>query len=218
MSEPPEITPTEVQEQAEVIVTQGQDVRGRVSQLVSRAAEKCCLKPEGLLGLARSVLDGAAAAVNRAVPPQPESVLRQVVDGLGDGLATLALAARLAVEEANAQRKTFAAEDLTKFHTDLRAVGTKFVDTVSEYANKFRSVTAAQLGALREHATATVQRIQPGLEAAVSAAQQHPLQLGKESVGAGLTLSRQALGALFDTIGRGLQEAGKRLSGTGPQR
>jgi hypothetical protein len=91
------------------------------------------------------------------------------------------------------------------------------VDAVSETAKKFRAVTTTQLAALRDHAAATVQRIQPSLDAAVRAAAQNPVQFGKETVGAGLALSRLALGALFETIGRGLQEAGKRLAGPPPR-
>src|SRR5947207_996582 len=83
---------------------------------------------------------------------------------------------RLEVEEAEAQRKTFAAEDLTKLNGDLRALGTMFVDTVADTARKFQSVTTAQLTALRDHAVATKQRIQPSLEAAMTAVQKHPLQ------------------------------------------
>jgi hypothetical protein len=213
MNADPNPTSAEVQQQVEAIVAEGQDVRGRVSRLVTAAAEKFHNTQEGLLGLARSVLNGAAAAVDRAVSPDPASTLRQIVDGLGDGLSATALASRLAFEEAEAHGQAFARDDLAKFRSDLRALGDMFVDTVAEAARRLRRVTGAELTSVRDHAAATKTRILPAIESALGAAQKHPLQLGKESVEVGLSLSRQALGGLFNAVGRTLQHAGKRLSG-----
>jgi hypothetical protein len=216
MSETPEHAHDFVREKVEAIVADGQNVRAQVSQLVTESADRFQLNREGLIGLTQSVLDATATAVDKVVPHDPASVLRQVVDGLGDGLSAAALASRLAVEEAEAQRKSFADEDLSKLNKDLKAIGNLFVDTVFTAAKKARSVTATQLTTLRDHATTTVKRIQPSLESAISAVQKHPLQFAKESVGAGLAMSRQAVGTLFGAVGRTLQKAGQVITGDKP--
>jgi hypothetical protein len=218
MSESPSDTPDPIRDQADAIVAQGQDVRPQIARLVTETAEKSHLGRAGLLALARSVLEGARSALDRAVGHDPGSVLRQVVDGLGDGFAAAALACRLACEEAQAQGKTFASEDLTKVRDDLRALRDLFVSTVSTTARKFGSLAADQLAALLHHAENTGTRVLPAVESALSAACEHPLRLTSESAGAGLAMSRQALGTLFGAVGRRLQQAGERLGGRGSGR
>src|SRR5262245_33925924 len=140
MSEQQSNGPDKVREQVEQIVAQGHQVREHVAKLVTETVERSHVDQEGLVGLARSVLQGAAAALERTVPHSPDSTLRQVVDGLGDGFSSAALACRLAFEEAQAQGRTFAGEDLAKMRTDFKALGDLFVATVSGTAGKFRSL------------------------------------------------------------------------------
>jgi hypothetical protein len=213
MTETPNPAADPVREQADAIVAQGQDVRSRIARLVTQTAEKFSLTRDGLIGTARSILEGATAAVDRAVPPDPDSTLRQVVDGLGDGLSAAAGAVQAAFEEAKAQGKTFASEDLTTLRGNLKTASDLFVDTVSTTAGRFRSLAAGQLTSLRTHAEKARERALPALESALSAAREHPLRLTTESAEAGFTASRQALGALFSAVGRRLQEAGQRLKG-----
>ena len=192
MSETENTPAVPIREEAEAIVAKGQDVRSRIARLVAQTAEKYHLDGEGLIGLARSILEGAASAVDRAVPQDPDSTLRQVVDGLGDGLSAAALACRLAFEEAQAQGKSFAAEDLAKMRGNLKTVGDLFVETVSTTFGKFQSLAAGHLGLLRTHAEKARERVQPALESALAAAREHPLRLTSESAEAGITMSRQA--------------------------
>jgi hypothetical protein len=216
MSETEKNVADQVRDQVEGIVTEGQDVRKKVARLVAEAVERCCIDREGLIGMVRSTLDGANAAIQRAVPQDPGSTLRQVVDGLGDGLSSAALACRLAFEEAGTHGRTFATEDMAKLRTELKSLSDLFVDTVSNTLGRFRTLAAGQLGVLRSHAEQTRTRILPSLESALAAAREHPVQLAKESAGAGLNVSCQALGALFGAVGRRLTEAGQRLTGEGP--
>ena len=183
----PEVT-ADVREKVEIIVARGQDIRRQVSQVVAETAQNSHREKEGLIGITRSVMEGAAGAANKAVSHSPESVLRQVIDGLGDGLSAAALAAQLAIEEANARRQAFAQEDLEKLRKELQILHDLFEDTVSSAAGKFKSATAEQLQTLREHALQTNRRIQPSLKAALHAVKEHPLRLARESVEAGLAL------------------------------
>jgi hypothetical protein len=211
MSEQKVDSDSSVRDQVEAIVKNGQEIRIQVSQVVGEAIKKQPASKEGLLGLAKSVLDSAVMAVDKSVSHDPDSALRQVVDGLGDGLSTAAMACRLALEEAEAKRRSFAGEDLAKLNKDLRTLGDLFADTVSDSFQKLLTMTGQQVSALREHAVRTGRKIQPSIASALSAAGKHPIQLGKESVSAGLNVSRLALGGLFTAVGKSMEEAGNRL-------
>jgi hypothetical protein len=202
-----------VRDKVEAIVTAGRDVRREVATLIAETAERFHLGGEGLVGLSRSVLDGTAQAIAKSVPEDPANVLRQVVDGLGDGFATAAQATRLAVEEAKGKGEAFAQDDVKRVAQDLETIGKMFVETVGDAAQKVGGHVASQAGNLREHARRTVDRVKPSLESAISAARKDPIGLGKAGLGAGARVTKHASGALFETIGRLMQDVGKRLSG-----
>ncbi len=216
MNSRPEKSNRSVEDKVAVIVAQGQDVRNKVSEVVTDSADKSPVTRKGLIDLSRSVLDGAVAALDKAVSHDPDSVLRQVIDGLGDGLSAAALATQLAMEEARAEEKRFAEEDLSRMTKDLRAVGDLFVDTVSQASSKFKSESRSEVEALRRHAEHTMKRLLPSINSALVTIEEHPLQFGKESVEAGFKMSRQAVGSLFAAIGRQLEKAGKQLIGESP--
>lgn len=197
----------------ETILNLGDDVRKQVSEAVTAGADQLQRGQRGLIALARSVMDGATAALDKAAPQDPGSVLRQVIDGLGDGLSTAALATRLAFEEAKEKEKSFAKEDLSKMTSELRAVGDQFVETVLQTAKKYRSMTGEELSALRTHAEQTMKRLIPSINLTLATIAEHPLKMGKESFETGVKLSTQALGSLFAAVGRRMEDAGKRLTG-----
>jgi hypothetical protein len=190
-------------------------VRKQVSDAVTAGAEQFQRGQRGLIALARSVMDEATAALDKAAPQDPGSVLRQVIDGLGDGLSTAALATRLAFEEAKEKEKSFANDDLSKMSSELRAVGDQFVDAVLQTAKKFKSITGEELSALRTHAEQTMKRLVPSINLTLATIAEHPLQMGKESFEAGVKLSSQALGSLFAAVGRRMEDASKRLTRDG---
>lgn len=200
-----------VENRVAAIVAEGSDLRSRISKVVTDGADKMPASQRGLIDLSRSVLDGAVGAIDKAVPRDRDNVLRQVIDGLGDGLSTAALAARLAMEEAKSEEQRFADEDLSRITTDLRTVGDLFVDTVSQAASKFKSKSGSELSTLRQHAEQAMKRALPSINAALISIEEHPLQFGKESVRAGVNLTRQALGSLFTALGRQLDKASKQL-------
>lgn len=202
-----------VEHQVGVIVAEGQDVRGRISNVVTERADKMPTNRKGLIDLSRSVLDSATAALDKAVPHDRENILRQVIDGLGDGFSTAALATRLAIEEARSEEKRFAEEDMAQIKKDLQSVTDLFEESVSQAARGFRSMSQTEATSLRKHAEQTAKRVLPAIESALIAIEQHPLQFGRETVAASVQMARQTLGSLFSAIGRQMVHAGKRFAG-----
>src|SRR5690606_17808419 len=96
-------------DEVEEAVKSGDDIRASVRDAVQSAAARTDRAAARLTDLTRRTLDTALQAIDRSAPDDPESVLRQVVDGLGDGLERAAQATRLAVEEAAGEGRAYAA-------------------------------------------------------------------------------------------------------------
>lgn len=213
MSETPETNPEVVQQQAEAIVSGGGDVRARIARLVAETSSTFQRSGEGLITLARSVLTGAGDAFEKgASSVSPGSSLRQVIDGLGDGLTSAATSARLALEEARSKGQRFASEDLHTIKRDLGSLTSLYAQTISDALARVRSEATAELGDLKEHADRARDRVIPSVQSALDAAVADPIGVGKDSVQAGLAASRHAAGSLFSAIGKLLQQAGEKLS------
>ena len=215
MSEPSPVPDSEVRDEVEAIVADGQDVRQKVKELVTKSSRAAQQTGEGLLGLARTVMEGATDALNRGITSVPsDSTLRQVIDGIGDGLSQVAMSAKMSMEEASSQGKQFASEDLHKIKNDLTDLTTFYVNTVSDAISKTKSEAAAGIGNLLEHAELARERMLPAVKSAVDLVVQDPKGVGKDSIRAGIAASQYAVGSLFNTMGQFLQDAGKKLTST----
>lgn len=201
----------QIREEAAAIINQGGPIRERISQLVAGAAEQAQQSGQGLMGLAQSVMDATVSAVNQSLPPDANSALRQVIDGLSDGVSKAALATKMAVNESVASSKSFANEDLQKVVGDVKTLKEMYLQTMTDALGKLKDMTGTQLGDLQKHAANAQETVLPALQSAFEAAYNHPVQLGKESVQAGLDLSRHSVGGLFSAIGKLLQDAGQKI-------
>ncbi len=209
-------TGTWLQHKVENIVRSQGQVRRDVATAVASAAKRAHEVADGLAGIVRASLEGAAKGIEAAVPHDRASALREVVDGLGDGLATAAHAAELTLREAAGDSARYARADLEKLGNDFDTVSRDFVDSVAETAAIAGGQAAHQVGALYDHAAATLARIAPSLGAVVDAARRDPAGLGHETLAAGAGAARGAVGALFATLGRKLQDLGAILEPRGP--
>ena len=203
--------PDWLKQQAEDIVKRGRNVREEIAKLSSSAAARLHDARAGLVGLSRSVLDGAVSGAQQAVPGQGESVLREVVAGLADGLAISANAVRLTLEESRGRGTQFAREDLKKVADDFRGVGENFKQTVDEATQRIGAQISQQGRALADHAGHTLTSARPAIEAAIKAACEDPAALGKEALQAGAAATRHAAGVLFSELGKRLEQAGEHL-------
>ncbi|MBL1218750.1 MAG: hypothetical protein D8M59_14805 [Planctomycetes bacterium] len=193
------------------IVEDGHQIRDRVREAVEGAAQRVKATPSRLADLSQSAITGAVEAVDRSTPDDPESTLRQVVDGLGDGLQRTAQATRLAVEEAAGEGKAYASEELRSVAEDFRTIGDLFVETVSRGISGAKAQTAARLQSVRDHAEHTFSDIRPTIEDAATAAARDPIGLAGESAATAARISREAAGSLLSSVGRLLSSAGDRL-------
>ncbi len=196
----------------EKIVEEGERVSERVRDAVEDAAGRAKATPSRLSELTQAAIDGAVNAADRSAPDNPESTLRQVVDGVTDALQRTAQATRLAVEEAAGDGRAYAEDELHSVAADFRTVADMFVETVERAATGARDQTSKHVHALRDHAERTFNAARPSIEDAAKAAATHPISLAGESVAATAKLTREAAGGLFSAVGKLLQSTGDRIS------
>lgn len=200
-----------LKEEARAIVAKGEDIRGRIAGLVADAARRAQQSGQGVLTLVKSVVEGAAGAASEVVHEKPDGALKQVTEALGDGLSQAALSAKLAMEEARTRGQKFTAEDLKQVGDNFEALRSMFTQSVVDGGKAVQSFVSGQLGDLTEHADRVLTRIKPSVEAAVKAAREHPVELGKDSLAAGGAAAKDAAGSLFTAMGRMFQQAGETL-------
>jgi hypothetical protein len=200
-----------VKSKTEEIVAGGTDIRQRLSEAVARAAEKSQRSRQGLVALVQAVLEGAKDGLDKSTPTDPGDVFRQVIDALGDGFSQTALAARLAVEEADDAGRRFAREDLIRLRDDVEAIDRQFAESVARTLKNFRSMTAAERSSLVAHAERVKERLGRVVGSVLDAIRRDPILLAKEGLQASASSGRQAAGALFQALGGMLEGAGKRL-------
>ena len=209
--EAPQEPASRIRRAAEEIVRRGKNVQAEIAHLYSEAATTLQHGKDGLVSLAKAVAEGAAAGAKQTMPEDSESLLRPVVSGLSDGIAKVAQAVKLALQESGTKGTHYAKEDLDKIAQDLRGVGDGFVTTVQQAAGSVTGHVTEQAKSLASHAKHALEDMKPALDAAITSAKQDPVKLGKETVQAGASAARQAAGVLFSELGTLLQSAGQKL-------
>ncbi len=206
----------DVRQKIHAIADEGENVTQRVQEVIESAAQSLGdAGAEGrqrLTSMVSAAIDGAATAVQGAAPDHAASTLRQVIDGLGEGLQRTANATRLAVEESASSGKAYATDDLKRIADDFRALGQLFVETVETHSKTAVGQANEQMTNLRAHAERTIAGVRPALDDAASAAMGNPLGLAGESAQAAAKAARQATGSLFSAVGKMLSDAGGKLN------
>lgn len=204
-------SPSSLERRIEDLVRRGGALRRNIAAAVATAAQHAHAAADGLAGVVRATVAGASKGLRDAIPADCDSSLRQVLDGLGDGLGTVAQAAELTLREAHGRSLRFAQEDLARLADQLIALPSRFVDSVAGPVSAAGGHVASQAAALQEHAKLTLRRIEPAFATAVAAARRDPIALGKETLAAGAAAVRGASGALFAALGKQLQALGAAL-------
>jgi len=202
----------QLEEQVRHAVEQGHDIREKVGRMTADASRVFHERAESLSDLVKAVLKGASEGLRASPAGRADSVLRQVIDGLGDAFAASAQAVQLTLEEARSKGAAFAREDLDRVVRDFRSLGDMFVETVERGLKAVGSQASAQSDALREHARHTFSQLRTHLHKATAAASDNLAALPTEAFQAGAEAMRQATGTFFTLMGQHLKEAGERMN------
>ncbi|MGI9244935.1 MAG: DUF6781 family protein, partial [Verrucomicrobiales bacterium] len=114
-------------ERIRAIIADGGDVRNNIADAVRQAASAIHETGESLGDVSKSVIDEAVGAAKDEA--SSGTVLREVIDGVGDGFGSAAQAVDLAVAEARSKGQGFASDELRTAADDLRGLGQLLVET-----------------------------------------------------------------------------------------
>ncbi len=119
-------TPDAAQPVAQAVreaVASGKDISGEVRQIVVdlfRGKQSTVASArKAILGM----VETAAEVADRAAPAEAESALRNVIEGIGTGLKSVAQSTQYAVQEATDRGQRFATEDVERAKKDLNSIG-----------------------------------------------------------------------------------------------
>ena len=196
-------------DRVKAIVADGSDVRNKIADAVRQAAAMIHETGESLGDVSKSVIDEAVGAAKDEAGAG--TVLREVIDGVGDGFGTAAQAVDLAVSEARSKGQEFAKDELHSAADDLRSLGSLLVETTGNAIRDAGSFVKDQAKDLTSHAERTAKRMRPDLEAAASAAAGDVGGTIKQAARAGVSAARQGSGTLLSIMGGFIEKAGDSL-------
>ena len=191
------------------IVSDGGDVRAKVADAVREAAAAISDTGESLGEASKSVIDEAVGAASEEAASG--TVLREVIDGIGDGFGSAAQAIGLAVSEARGKGQEFASEELHSVANDLRGLSELLVETTGDAIRKTGKFVKEQASDLTAHAENTAKRVRPDLESAARAAASDVGGTIKQAARAGASAAKQGSGTLFSLTGDLMKSAGDAL-------
>ncbi|MCC5830121.1 MAG: hypothetical protein JJU36_11800 [Phycisphaeraceae bacterium] len=210
---------------AEKVAADGKEVRDRIAAIMVDLVEQGKVDLAGMQDTAAEMMHGAVEGVNRKLPAKPQSVLRQVISGLADGLGTAAGATAMTANEAASHGKDFTKKEWNQVISTLKSMEEQFVGMVSKTARDVGGQVKMQSGEMADHARTAFRDVKPSIESAIRSLAGDPLGFAGETVKAGVEASRQAVGLAAQTVsgilqgtGSVLGKLGDKASGTSPKK
>ena len=176
---------SKVAAEAEKITAAGQQVRERISKVTADAMVQSHLVGAELLGIVQAVRDGAARGVHSSMRDESESHLREVIDGIVDGVSLATNAVNLSVEESIASGKRFASEDLKRAEEGLRQVQGSLAETLGDLGDGLKGNLADQAKNLNDHASSAVRQAGPVFVSTLETLARHAPSVASEATRAG---------------------------------
>ena len=183
----------------------GAGVRDRIRDLSVAAFRDHKLTVRDISKLANEVLDGAVQSIDKSIPQSSRNVLREVFDGLSEGVHTIASAGSLAVREVRTQGQAIAGKNMSTVSKRVRTANSDFLSAVKNFAKKTSKGVGTELNALVARAERTVPKVAKSLRKSFDAADGRLVELAGESARAGVRVVRRAAGGLAMGAG-GLME------------
>lgn len=206
-SKTPEATPQPVTDAIREAVESGQDIAGEVRKIVVDLFRG----NEGTVASARKAIRGmmetASEVANRATPDKADSVLKNVIDGIGTGLKSVAQTTQYAVQEATDRGQRFATEDVERAKKDLSSIGEILVDTVKYFSDRVSTEASSAVKELKTHAERTMAAAKPVVTSSLEAITKHPIQTAGEAAGTAVRGSQLTAGALLSFVSGALAGA-----------
>ncbi|MEZ6031653.1 MAG: DUF6781 family protein [Planctomycetaceae bacterium] len=202
-----ESQPAATTEAVREAVESGQDIAGDVRKIVVDLFSGTTAPVTSAREAIRGMFETAAEVANRATPDKADSVLKNVIDGIGSGLRTVAQTTQYAVQEASDRGQRFATEDVERARKDLSSIGEILADTVRYFSDRVSSETGSAVKELRTHAERTMAAAKPVVTSSLEALTKHPVQAAGEAAETAIRGSQLTAGALLSFVSGALAGA-----------
>jgi Family of unknown function (DUF6781) len=193
----------------------GTAVRQRVRDLSVRAFRDRDLSLNELPRIVNDVLEGAVQGIDNSVPSNGRNVLRQVFDGLREGVNTVASAGKATAKDARSRARTVSDKHYPDAARRISAANDQFLSAVQDFASKTSRGVRDDLDDFVDRARRTGSKLAGTAKGAASASEGHLLDLAGETARAGVRAARRAANALAQGAG-GLFEGLAAAIGTKP--
>lgn len=195
---------------AKAVASGGTAVRDRVRELSVRAFKERNLSLNDVPKVVHDVLNGAVEGIDKSIPASGRSVLREVFDGLSEGVRTVAAAGSEAFQTVTGRAKAVMNKNVPDAAERVRAANGEFLDAVRTFAGKTTKQVREDLDAMVDNAQKTGPKVAKSVRGAAKAAEGRMLELSGETARASFGAARRAVGAFAMGAGgflEGLAEA-----------
>lgn len=189
-----------VSETVRAAIESGKDVKARVQEIVVNLFRSSEASTASARAAVSGIVQTAADIVERSAPENPDSVLRNVIDGVTAGLATVAQSTQYAVQEAASRGQRFAGQNLDRAKQDLNGISDILVDTVKYFTNRVTEETGATFRDLKTHAERAVAAVAPAIKSSLETVAKHPVQTAAEAAGTAVRGTQLTAGALLGAM------------------
>ena len=195
---------------AREVASGGTAVRDRVRELSVGAFRDRKLSMSDVPKLVHEVLHGAAQAVDESIPKSNRNVLREVFDGLSEGVHAIASAGSTSASELRGRAPAATGKNASHAAARIRAANDEFLGAVKSFAGQTSKQVREELDTLVARAERTRPKVADSAKKAAKAADGRLIELSAEAADAGVRVVRRAAGALAMGAGgflEGLAEA-----------
>lgn len=189
-----------VSESVRSAIESGKDVKARVQEIVVNLFRSSEATAASARAAVSGIVQTSAEIVKRSAPENPDSVLRNVIDGVTAGLASVAQSTQYAIQEATSRGQRFAGQDLDRAKKDLNGISDILVDTVKYFTNRVTEETGATFRDLKTHAERAVAAVSPSIKASLETVAKHPVQTAGEAAGTAVRGTQLTAGALLGAM------------------
>jgi len=189
---------------------EGTAVRDRVRELSIAAFRDRDLSLNDVSKLVQEVLEGATESVEKSIPSSQRNVLREVFDGLSEGVHAIATAGSAVVKVAREQGRTVTGKNVSVAMKRVRTANADFLGAVKNFAGKASKMVRKELDALVAQAEKAGPQVARSVKKAAQAADGRLIELADETTRASVRVARRAVGGLAMGAGglfEGLAEA-----------
>jgi hypothetical protein len=143
--------------------------------------------------LVNETLDRAVNEVDASIPKSRGNVLREVFDGLSEGVDAIASAGSAAAGGVRKRTQAIASPEATR---RVRAANREFLDAVRSFAGRTSGQVRDELDALVARAERTAPKVTSSARRVAGAADGRLIELSGEAASAGVRAARRAASAL----------------------